>query len=152
MRVDKKIPLIFGVPDKGFYKGLKAKEVFVAEVRPDIDGIKVVAPALLEAGVQPIVICDNMMAFCLGRGLVSAAHIFFEKKEAEAAVCRAGSLVAALCARAHKVPVYLHKGAPLKKKASSLLKIDNISVTSAKIKTFVPLAERVPLAYVTEQT
>lgn len=150
MRVDKKIPLIFGVPDKGFYKGLKGKEVFVAELRPDIEGIKVVGPALLEAGIQPVIICDNMMAFCLGRGLVSGVHIFYEKKEEQGAVCRVGSLIAALCAKTHQVPVYLHKGPALRKKASSLLKIDGVSVTSGKIKTYVPLAERVPLAYVTE--
>jgi methylthioribose-1-phosphate isomerase len=150
MRVDKKIPLVYGVPDKGFYKSLKGKEVFVAELRPDIEGIKVVGPALLEAGIQPVIICDNMMAFCLGRGLVSAVHIFYEKKDAETALCRTGSLVAALCAKEHQVPVHLHKGPALKKKASSLLKIDGKTVTSGKIKTYVPLAERVPLAYVTE--
>ena len=42
-----KIPLIFGVPDPSFFERFGAKKAFVAELRPGLEGAKVVARALL---------------------------------------------------------------------------------------------------------
>lgn len=120
-------------------------EVFVAELRPGIEGIKVTAAALQKRGVVPVIICDNMMAFCMQRGLVERVFIFAQSVGPATAVCRTGSLIAALCAKIHGIPVECRKARPLKKKASSLLKMDGRSVTSARVKTWVPLTEEVPL-------
>jgi translation initiation factor 2B subunit (eIF-2B alpha/beta/delta family) len=148
--VKHKLPLIFGVPDKKFIERFSGREAFVAELRPGIEGIKVTAAVLQKKGVAPVLICDNMMAFCMQRGLVERVFIFAQSVGPATAVCRTGSLVAALCAKIHGIPVECNRTRPLKKKASSLLKMDGRSVTSARIKTWVPLTEEVPLELITE--
>lgn len=145
---DKKRPLIFGVPGGDFYKTLNSKEVFVSELRPGLDGMKIVATDLLKAGIKPVIICDNMLGFCMSRGFVKEVHIFSNAITGKNAICRTGSLVAALMAHMHKVPVYLHKAQALNMKAKSLLEIDGINVGAKDIKTYVPVAERVPLRLV----
>ena len=145
MRIEEKIPLIFGVPPQGFLKGLKSQKAFVAEVRPELLGMTIVAKELAKYGREPVVICDNMMAFCMERGLVSAVHIFYQALNKKTALCRTGSLIAALCAKAHHIPVTLGQARVLKFKPSSLLRIGAKKVTAANIKTYVPLFEEVPL-------
>ncbi|MDD5019865.1 MAG: hypothetical protein PHH75_04590 [Candidatus Omnitrophica bacterium] len=146
MLIKQPIPLIFGVPQKDFYARLKAKKVFVAELRPALEGMTDVAKELLRRRIQPVVICDNMMAFCMERKLVSAVHIFAQGKKKDVALCRTGSLIAALCARIHRIPVVLHEGAmPREAKDADLLKIAGVKVTSSKIQTYVPLLEEVPM-------
>ncbi len=149
MLVKEQIPLIFGVPQDDFYAQLKAKKVFVAELRPALEGMKDVAKELIGRGVQPVVICDNMMAFCMERKLVSVVHIFAQDRKNDVVLCRTGSLIAALCARAHRIPVVLHDGAkPRVAKSADLLKIGGLKVTSSRIKTYVPLLEEVPMGLV----
>ena len=148
MQINKKIPLIFGVPDASFYNSLNEKKVFVAELRPGLEGMKIVASRLLEKHIQPVIICDNMMAFCMQRGFVKKVFIFSQTGAQKKNICRTGSLIAALAAKKHKIPVYLFKTKAVLLKASSLLKINGQKVTSAHIKTYVPLLEEVPGALV----
>ena len=145
MHIKEKIPLIFGVPEHSFYNGLKAKKVFVAELRPGLEGARAVAAELLKRGIRPVIVCDNMMAFCMKRGLVKNVHIFYNALKKDAGLCRTGSFVAALCASWHKVPVYLHRAAYVPKRPASLLKIDGVNVTAQNLKTYVPIFEEVPL-------
>jgi translation initiation factor 2B subunit (eIF-2B alpha/beta/delta family) len=149
MDVKEKIPLVFGVPGKKFFDHFSAPEAFVAELRPGLEGIKKTAAGLLKKGIQPVIICDNMMAFCMERGRVERVIIFASSISKKSARCRTGSLIAALCAKAHGIPVVVYRSAPLKK-AGSLLKIAGQPVTSGRMKTFVPTDELVPLEYITE--
>jgi methylthioribose-1-phosphate isomerase len=151
MRVSEKIPLIFGVPDKFFYGSLKAEMVFVAELRPSLSGMTVVAQELLRRHIQPVVICDNMLAFCMERGLVSEVCIFHNALNKQTSLSRTGSLIAALCAKKHDIPVYLSPGAVLEPETTSLLKVRGMKVTAQDIKTYVPLLEEVPLDLVKER-
>ena len=148
MFIKEKMPLIFGLPSEVFLDSLKEKRVFVAELRPDLLGMKPLAEELLKKRIQPVVICDNMVAFCMERGLVSAAHIFCEAKNEKTGLCRTGSLIVALCAQYHHIPVYLHQARAAKNKQSSLLKIAGMKVTAQNIKTYVPFLEEVPLELV----
>lgn len=143
--------MIFGVPDKGFFEALKAKLVFVAELRPGLEGAKTVAKELLKRKITPVVICDNMLAFCMRQGLVNDTHIFYKTMAKHEAVCRTGSLIAALCAKAHGIPVYLHKTGAKKERSSDLRKIGGRRVTGASIKTYVPACDRVPLHLIERQ-
>lgn len=145
MQINQKLPLIFGVPDKGFFETLKGKKAFVAELRPGLEGARAVSKELLKRKITPVVICDNMLAFCMRQGLVSDTHIFYKAMKKEEAVCRAGSLIAALCAKAHGIPVYLYKSGEKKELVSDLRKIGGRRVTVASIKTYVPACDRVPL-------
>lgn len=144
----KKIPLIFGVPPKSFYARISEKKAFVAELRPGLEGMQIVAGELLKNHIRPVIICDNMLAFCMKQGLVKEAHIFCEGLSKRSGLCRTGSLIAALCAKAHHVPVFLHQGRVAGRKPSSLLKMAGMKVTSTDIKTYVPFFEEVPLTLV----
>ncbi|MFH0877343.1 MAG: hypothetical protein V1863_03880 [Candidatus Omnitrophota bacterium] len=150
MLINSKIPLVFGIPQCGFFGFLKGRRVFVAELRPGLEGIKTVADQAKAEGADPVVVCDNMLAFCMERGLVSAVHIFYGSLRTKKAICRTGSLIAAICGQEHKIPVYLHKGTARRVRPSSLLKIDGRTVTSRGIKTYAPLAEEVPLSLVSK--
>ena len=149
MDVKEKIPLIFGVPGKKFLDGFVGGRAFVAELRPGLEGMTRTAAALLKKNVEPVIICDNMMAFCMERGLVERVHIFYQSINKKAAWCRTGSLIAALCAKAHGIAVVAHRASPIKK-SGSLLKIAGQNVTSGRMKTYVPLREAVFLEYITE--
>ena len=150
MQIKEKISLVFGVPSEVFLKSLKTKKIFVAELRPGLEGTKLVALRALENGIQPVVICDNMPAFCMKQGLVKDVRIFYNMLKKDSSLCRTGSLMAALCARMHGIPVYLSKGAAVSLKPASLHKIDGRQVTSAEIKTCVPLMEKVPLKLISK--
>jgi methylthioribose-1-phosphate isomerase len=146
MDIHKRIPLIFGVPEPSFYDRLKEKRVFVAELRPGLEGAQVVAKELLKRGIQPVIICDNMLAFCMKRGLVKEVAIFYTALNKNVSLCRTGSLIAALCAKIHKIPVLLSKaGWIVQKRPVSILKIGGKKVTSQDLKNYVPLLEEVPL-------
>lgn len=145
MQISEKLPLIFGVPDSGFFEDFREKKAFVAELRPGLEGMQAVSKGLLKKKITPVVICDNMMAFCMRQGLVSGVHIFYKNLNKDNAVCRAGSLIAALCAKEHNIPVHIHKAAATKVKISDLTRIGGRRVTNADIKTYVPVFEDVPL-------
>ena len=151
MHVKEALPLIFGVPHKTFYKDFNAASVFVAELRPGLEGIKTVSKELLRRGIQPVIICDNMMAHCMERGLVKAVHIFYGRLTKKKAACRTGSLVAAIAALKHQIPVRLHRGRAGGRK-TSLLRMDGRKVTQQNIKTYAPLSEDVPLVYIEERS
>lgn len=148
MDIKEKISLIFGVPCDAFFDSFASKKAFVAELRPGLEGMKKVSQNFLKRGVQPVVICDNMLAFCMKRGLVKDVHIFYNALNEKTALCRTGSLIAALCAKMHDIAIYLYPSAALAKKSPSLLKIDGLKVASSDIKTYVPMLEEVPLKLV----
>jgi methylthioribose-1-phosphate isomerase len=151
MHVKDKIPLIFGSPEDSFFNRLEAGMVFVAELRPELTGMKVVAEKLLKKNIQPVVICDNMMAFCMSRGLVGEVNLFAAQIRENVSLCRTGSLIAALSAKIHNIPVYLYKSALVSLAVSSLLEIDGINVTGQDIKTYSPVFEEVPLELISEE-
>ncbi len=151
MQINSKLPLIFGVPDKDFFKNLGDKQVFVSELRPGLEGMQAVSKECLKNKIEPVVICDNMMAFCMKSNLVKEVHIFSSHIENESAVCRTGSLIAALCAKAHGLPCILHTQSVKKAKRADLRKIGNSSVTLASIKTYVPETEEVSLRLVSKK-
>lgn len=146
----KKIPLVFGVPRPSFFDTLDGKELFVAELRPGLEGARAVAGSCLRHGLRPIIICDNMLAYCMKEGLVSRVFIFYDKMGRQAALCRCGSMIAAVSAQAHRIPVSLYPSQGTARRAFSLAKIAGVRVTLDSLKTYVPLQEEVPLTLIAE--
>ncbi len=146
MRIDEKLSLVFGVPEASFFKTFKEKKVFVSELRPCLEGMRLVTKGMLKNKITPVVICDSMMAFCMKAGLVKEVHIFYRRLEGETAFCRTGTMIAALCARLHGINCFLHKEGMNKASVCDLRKIGNKSVTISSIKTYVPDIEELPLA------
>lgn len=151
MHRKKKIPLVFGVPQASFFETFEGEELFVAELRPGLEGARAVARSCLKRGLRPIIICDNMLAYCMKEGLVNNVFIFYDRMGRQAALCRCGSMIAAVCAKLHNIPVSLYPSQRTARRASSLAKIAGVRVTSGSIKTYVPLQEEVPLSFIAGQ-
>lgn len=150
--MDKKI-LIYGVPDKNFYGELKEKnikEVFVSELRPNLQGAKLVTKELLKHKIRPILISDNMISFCMSQKLISQAYLFYERLTKNKAICYIGSLIVTIAAKRHKIPLFCW---PAKEKlknyacAKDLFYFKNFQIAPKGIKAYVPLKEEVSLKY-----
>ncbi len=150
--------LLYGFPQKSFLDDLTAtgKEVsfLVPEGRPGLGGAKELAPQLAAKGWPVRIITDNMMAYCFSKGMAEAAYIFSQRDTKEGAWCPIGSLVLAIAARAHGVPVNLlpaNKELPQGSEAENqaLFFLAGKRIAPEGIKSYVPLVELVPWKYIT---
>lgn len=152
MPIEEKKSLIFGFPGTSFFDDFKRESVFVAELRPGLEGMRQVSALLLERKITPVMICDNMMAFCMKQGLVDKVYLFGKKTTGKNILCRTGSLIAALCAKVHRIPVVLY---PCAKEAldsgqEDLHRIGAKLVTKENIPVYSPAWEDVDLELITE--
>lgn len=150
--------LLYGFPQKSFLDNLAAKgkgvSFLVPEGRPGLWGAKELAPQLVAKGWPVRIITDNMMAYCFSKGMVQKAYIFSQRDTTEGAWCPTGSLVLAIAAQAHGVPV---KVSPADKVLPESSAIDSEAlfflagkrIAPEGIKSYVPLVELVPWKYIT---
>ncbi len=109
--------LVYGVPKKSEYSALartlkleKAPHVLVPEMRPGLAGLQTVARELSERGVAVQIISDNMMGTFFADGAIRRLYLFYDEIGGQGPVGGCGSLLAALLARAHGVPIELLAG------------------------------------------
>jgi methylthioribose-1-phosphate isomerase len=82
--------------------------VFSDETRPLLQGSRITAFELSAAGVPVTVICDNMAATVMARGMVDAAIVGADRIAAnEDTANKIGTYGVALLARAHNIPFYV---------------------------------------------
>jgi methylthioribose-1-phosphate isomerase len=106
--------------------------VFVDETRPLLQGARLTAWELSEAGVDVTVICDNMAALVMSRGWVQAAMVGCDRVAANGDTAnKIGTSGLAIIAKHHGVPLYVH--APL----------SSIDLACASGKD-IPIEERAP--------
>lgn len=148
--MDKKI-LIYGVPDKRFYgclKEKKIKEIFVCELRPNLEGAKLVTEELLKNKIKPILISDNMLGFCVSKNLVGEIALFYDKIVSNKVICRTGSLIAVLLAKKHLVPISCwpaKKGIKKSVHKKDLIYFLDRTIAPKGVKTYSNLEEEIPL-------
>ena len=106
--------LVYGLPKRASYsyleQALKAEQgdsVLVPEMRPELRGAQIVAPALLKHGVPTTLISDNMMGTLFAQGQIKRLVLFYTGLGEAGPTGICGSLLAARLARAHDVPVEL---------------------------------------------
>jgi methylthioribose-1-phosphate isomerase len=115
----------------GTRRGYKFR-VFVDETRPLLQGARLTAWELSEAGVDVTVICDNMAALVMSRGWVQAAMVGCDRVAANGdAANKIGTSGLAIIAKHYGVPLYVH--APL----------SSIDLACASGKD-IPIEERAP--------
>jgi len=125
----------------------------VMEGRPFLDGAREVCKKLLGLKVKPTLISDNMAGFCFYQGMVKEVHLTYQESKRQDAICKIGSLGLAVCAKYHRVPVYLH---PAAKKIKASCRPRDIFYFAGKriaplgIKAYTSLIEEVPLKYITQ--
>lgn len=82
--------------------------VFADETRPLLQGSRLTAWELLEAGIEVTLICDNTAAQVMKEGKVGAVLVGADRIAANGdAANKIGTYSVALVARAHKVPFYV---------------------------------------------
>jgi methylthioribose-1-phosphate isomerase len=110
----RKYLLLYGLPKPNSYgylaqalKAERAESVLVPEMRPELRGAQVVAPALLKQGVPTTLISDNMMGTLFAHGQIERLVLFYSGLSEPGPIAICGSLLAARLARAHGIPVEL---------------------------------------------
>lgn len=83
-------------------------KVFVDETRPLLQGARLTAYELHSSGVDVTVICDNMSANVMSKGLVQAVFVGCDRVAANGdAANKIGTSVVAMVAKYYGVPVYV---------------------------------------------
>jgi methylthioribose-1-phosphate isomerase len=123
--------LVYGVPKKADFGSVartlkleRPAHVLVPEMRPGLAGLEIVAKELSERGVPVQIVSDNMMGTFFAEGAVRRLYLFYNEVDAAGPTGPCGSLLAALLARAHGVPIELFPGeeaAPLDADVSTFL-------------------------------
>jgi methylthioribose-1-phosphate isomerase len=110
-------------------KGWKLK-VFADETRPVLQGARLTAFELQQAGIDVTLICDNMAAMVMSKGWVQAVIVGTDRVAANGDVAnKIGTYGLAVLAKAHNIPFYV---------ACPLSTIDLQTATGSQI----PIEER----------
>ena len=99
-----------GSPHDSFYKktAKKANKVFILEGRPDLGDTVNTCANLLRLGIKPILITDNTASYCMYKGLIDEVYIFYYRKITGKVISKLGSLLFAISANYHDVPVFAY--------------------------------------------
>ncbi|MDH6363955.1 methylthioribose-1-phosphate isomerase [Enterococcus sp. PF1-24] len=110
-------------------KGMDIR-VFADETRPLLQGSRLTAHELQEAGVDVTLICDNMAAYCMQQGMIDAVIVSSDRIAANGdLVNKIGTYNVAIAAKHHKIPFYM---------ASTFASVDFSIATGKEI----PIEER----------
>ena len=86
----------------------KKLHVYVDETRPLLQGARLTAWELMQAGVPATLICDSMAATVMREGRVQAVIVGADRIAANGDVAnKIGTYQVALCAAAHSIPLYV---------------------------------------------
>lgn len=117
-------------------RGMKLR-VFADETRPVLQGARLTAFELHQAGIDVTLICDNMAGMVMSKGWIDAVIVGTDRVAANGDVAnKIGTYSVAVLAKAHGIPFYV---------ASPLSTIDLNTPTGAEI----PIEER-PAEEITE--
>lgn len=146
----KKTLLIHGIPHKDFYDELlerkDLKKIYVTEFRPNLFGAQQVCKELLKRKLKPILICDNMVGFCLEKRMIDEINLFAKSKTANGVICFVGSLIYAICARWNRAKVFVYPAGRVKKipKNIHVLSFLGKRIAPSGVQGLVLLWEEVP--------
>jgi methylthioribose-1-phosphate isomerase len=109
--------------------------VFADETRPVLQGARLTAYELHEAGIDVTLICDNMAAAVMKQGLVQAVIVGTDRVAANGDVAnKIGTYSLAVLAKAHGIPFYV---------AAPSSSIDSSTPTGAEIPIEIRSAEEI---------
>jgi len=153
----KSITLLQGVFSADSLKKVRfvqAEHSFVCEGRPSLEAGRKTSKTLLEQGITPTMISDNMAGFLFFKGLVREVIIACQYADATGALCDTGALILAVLANEHKVPIKLLEaerkirflGDP-----KAILSFEGQRIAPQGAHGYVPLVEWVPEKYLKKQ-
>ncbi|MDB5055950.1 MAG: methylthioribose-phosphate isomerase [Bacilli bacterium] len=101
----------YGTALAPFYLALEkgiALKVFADETRPVLQGARLTAFELQQAGVDVTLICDNMAGMVMSKGWIQAVIVGTDRVAANGDVAnKIGTYSVAVLARAHNIPFYV---------------------------------------------
>ena len=149
--------IVHGFFNDNFFDNLKKSSkvnVIVLEGRPSLKSGRESSANLQKRGIVPTVIADNMAGYLFFKNAVKEVWLSGQAVDKNGAMCEIGSLVLAVLAKKHSVPVFVALtdksqafGRQAFGKPADLQKFNGQNVISGKIKAFVPLIEWVPAKY-----
>ena len=117
---ESKYLLVYGIPPldqcdylTGALKAEQASRLLIPEMRPQMWGVHVVAPALLRRNAPTTLISDNMMGIFFAWGEVRKLYLYYSRLDQQGPSGICGSLLAVRLARAHGVPIELLASEPV---------------------------------------
>ncbi|OAB43215.1 S-methyl-5-thioribose-1-phosphate isomerase [Paenibacillus glacialis] len=88
-------------------RGIQLK-VFADETRPVLQGARLTAFELQQAGIDVTLICDNMAGMVMSKGWIQAVIVGTDRVAANGDVCnKIGTYSVAVLAKAHGIPFYV---------------------------------------------
>ncbi len=150
------VVLVQGILDAEYYdKIIKDghKEVFVLEGRPSLESAEYSCKQLLQRKVKPTLIADNMAGFLFYKNLVKEVWLSYQVADEEKALCQVGALILGVLGKKHGVPVKLFPSSEklnLVGRQREIFYFKGIKVAPSNIQGYVPLAEWVPMKYITK--
>lgn len=86
----------------------KQVEVIATETRPYLQGARLTAWSVSEMGIPTTLITDNMVAFCMGEGMINKVFTAADRIAMDGTIAnKIGTFQLALIARYHQVPFYV---------------------------------------------
>jgi translation initiation factor 2B subunit (eIF-2B alpha/beta/delta family) len=144
--------IVHGFFKSDFFGSFKnCGSVIVLEGRPSLESGREAVENLQKHGILPTVIADNMAGYLFSKGAVKEVWLSAQASDKTGAMCEIGSLILAVLAKKHSVPVYISAASRKSKafgKAGDLQKFNGQGVVGGKVKAFVPLIEWVPKKYI----
>lgn len=150
------VVLMQGIFDPAQYDKIVSedhKEIFVLEGRPSLESAQFSCKELLKRKVKPTLIADNMAGFLFYKNLVKEIWLSYQIAEDDQVLCQVGALILAVLGKKHNVPVKLYPSSEklnLVGHQKEIFYFKGIKVAPNNIQGYVPLAEWVPMKYITK--
>ena len=150
------IILLHGVFDPIFFRSLKkdaGKHVVTLEGRPGLEAARKSQVELAKRKIIPTLISDNMAGFLLYKGLVKEVWLAYQSYDGNGALCQIGGLILGVLGKKHNVPVYIYPNDGRRKlmgKTADISFFNGVRVAPRGVSGYVPLAEWVPVKYITK--
>lgn len=157
-RMDVQGIVVHGQPSPDFFGALLGSKwtgpIYVMEGRPTLAGASETVPALVTSGRAPILISDNMVAYCMWKGFVQAAVVAYWRRAEGGLICPVGALGVAICAAYHRLPVVGLPAAQAREPSATdeaaLLEFLGHRVAADGVDEFNPAADLVPERWISE--
>ena len=152
----KSVIILQGVFESSIFDLLKKRKIrkaFVLEGRPGLEAAKQSCRELIKRKIRPTLIADNMAGFLFYRNLVKEVWVAYQCIDRKGTLCQIGALIMGVLGKKHNVPVYAYPNGRKMKlfgTTKELAFFNGIKVAPRGITGYVPLAEWVPMKYITK--
>lgn len=129
----------------------KSLSVFIMEGRPNLESSEYLVGKLAMKKIKPVLIADNMAGFLFSKNLINEVWLGCSNIDSDGAIAPIGSLILAVLAFKHNIPVKCCKGVVSKGavgKQRDLFNFKGSRVAPLGVSGYVPLIDFIPSKYI----